>query len=55
MVFLSKFYCSSWKIRHLVLLRFLVACDSGNSFLDNDLQYGRLSGATILGLLESSL
>ena len=37
------------------VLKFLVVCISGNSFLNEGLEYGRLSGATIVFLLDQSL
>ena len=55
MAFLWKFDCSSYRMRHLVFLKFLVVCISGNSFLNEGLEYGRLSGATIVFLLDQSL
>ena len=41
MAFLLKFDRSSWRIRRLVLLKFLVVRISGNSFLSNGLEYDR--------------
>ena len=55
MAFLLKFDRSSWRIRRLVLLKFLVVRISGNSFLSNGLEYDRQSGATDVDLLEPSL
>ena len=55
MAFHSKFDCSSWKMRRLVLLKFLVVRISGNSFLNDGLEYGRLSGAAVICLLDPSL
>ena len=55
MAFLWKFDCSSYRMRRLVFLKFLVVCISGNSFLNEGLEYGLLSGATIVFLLDQSL
>ena len=55
MAFFSKFNCSSWRMRRLVLLKFLVVQISRNSFLNDGLEYGRLSGATVVSLLDPSL
>ena len=55
MAFLLKFDCSSWKLRRLVLLKFLVVRISKNSVLNEGLEYGRLSGAAIICLLDPSL
>ena len=55
MAFLSKFSCSSWRMRRLVLLKFLVVRISGNSFLNDGLEYGHLSGAVVISLLDPSL
>ena len=55
MAFLSKFNCSSWRMQRLVLLKFLVVRISGNSFLNDGLEYGRLSGAVVICLLDPSL
>ena len=55
MAFLSKFNCNSWRMRRLVLLKFLVVRISGNSFLNDGLEYGRLSGAVVICLLDPSL
>ena len=40
MALLSKFDCSSWRMQHLVLLKFWVVFVSGNSFLSDGLEYG---------------
>ena len=53
MAFLLKFDCNSWRMRRLVLLKFLVVRISGNSVLNEDLEYGRLSGAAVICLLDS--
>ena len=42
-------------MRRLVLLKFLVVCISGNTFLNDGLDYGCLSGATVVCLLDPSL
>ena len=55
MVFLSKFDCSSWRIQRLVLLKFLVVRIPGNSFLNDGLEYGHLSGTAVVCLLDPSL
>ena len=55
MAFLSKFNCSSWRMRRLAFLKFLVVCISGNSFLNDGLGYGRLSGGVVICLLDPSL
>ena len=55
MAFAWKVNCSSWMMRHLVLLKFLVVRISGKSFLNNGLEYGRLSGAAVICLLDPSL
>ena len=55
MAFLSKFNCSSWRMQRLVLLKFLVVRTSGNSFLNDGLEYVRLSGAIVICLLDPSL
>ena len=39
----------------MVLLKFLIVRISGNSFLNKGLEYGYLSGATIVFLLDLSL
>ena len=41
-----KFVCNSWRIRHLVLLKF-----SPKNFLNEVLEYGLLSRATVAELL----
>ena len=48
MAFLSKVDCSSWRMRRLVLLKLLVMRVAGNSFLNDGLEYGCLSGATFV-------
>ena len=54
MAFLWKFDRSSCRMRRLVLLKFFVVLTSGNSFWNEDLEYGRLNGATIVFLLDSA-
>ena len=55
MAFLSKFDCSSWRMRQrLVLLKFLVVRISENSFLNDGLEYGCLSSAAVICLLDPS-
>ena len=55
MAFFSKFNCKSSRMRRLVLLKFLVVRISGNSLLNDGLEYGCLSGATVICLFEPSL
>ena len=52
MAFLSKFNCGSWRMQRLV---FLVMHISRNSFLNDGLEYGCLSGAVVICLLDPSL
>ena len=52
MAFLSKFYCGSWRMQRLV---FLVMRISRNSLLNDGLEYGCLSGAVVICLLDPSL
>ena len=52
MAFLSKFNCGSWRMQRLV---FLVMHISRNSFLNDGLEYGYLSGAVVICLLDPSL
>ena len=55
MAFLLKFNCSSWRMQGLVLPKFLVVHISRNSFLNDGLEYGHLSGAAVVYLLDLSL
>ena len=55
MAFLLKFDCSSWRMRRLVLLKLLVVHISGNSVLNEGLEYGRLNSVAVICLLDSSL
>ena len=55
MAFFLKLIWSSWRIRRLVFLKFLVVHVSGKSFLNEGLEYGRLGCAFIAKFSESSL
>lgn len=55
MAFLSKFDCCSREKRGLVLLKFLVVRVSRKSVFSDALEYGCLSGATNVMLLEPCL
>ena len=55
MALFLKLVCSSWSIRHMVLLKFLVVRISRKSFLNEGLKYGRLSHVFIAKFSEPSL
>ena len=55
MALFLKLARSCWGIRCLVLLKFLVVCISGKSFLNEGLEYGRLSHNVIAKFSEPSL
>ena len=48
MVLFLKIVWSSWRIRRLVFLKFLVVCVSGKSFLNEGMEYGCLGCAAHL-------
>ena len=50
-----KLICSSWRIRCLAFLKFLIVYVSGKSFLNEGLEYGCLGCAVIAKFLEPSL
>ena len=55
MALFFKLVWSSWRIRRLVFLKFLIVRISGKSFLNEDLEYGRLVCAFIAKFSEPSL
>ena len=55
MALFVKLVCSSWRITHFVLLKFLAVGISGKSFLNEGLEFNRLSCAVIAEFSESSL
>ena len=55
MALFSKLVCSSWRIQGLGCLKFLVVRVSGESFLDEGLEYGHLGCAVIANSWELSL
>ena len=55
MAFFLKFVWSSWRIRRLVFLKFLVVCVSGKSFLNEGMEYGCLGCAALVNFSEPSL
>ena len=55
MALFLKLVWSSWRIRCLVFLKFLVVRVSGKSFLNEGLEYGRLVCALIGKFSEPSL
>ena len=55
MALFLKLVWSSWRIRCLVCLKFLVVHVSGKSFLNEGLEYGRLGCAVIAKFSEPSL
>ena len=55
MALFLKLICSSWRIRRLVLLKFLVVRVTGKSFLNESLEYDHLSCVVIVRFLEPSL
>ena len=46
---------SSWRIQHLVFLKFLVVSVCGMSFLNEGMEYGRLGCAVLAKFPEPSL
>ena len=55
MALFLKLVCSSWRIRCLVLLKFLIIQVTGKSFLNEGFKYGCLSKLVIARFLEPSL
>ena len=55
MALFLKFVWSSWRIRGLVFLKFLVACVYGRSFLNEGKEYCCLGCAVLVNVLERSL
>ena len=55
MALFLKLVCSFWMIQHLILLKLFVVRFSDKSFLNEGLEYGCLSRATIAEFLEPSL
>ena len=55
MVLFLKIVWSSWRIRRLVFLKFLVVCVSGKRFLNEGMEYGCLGCAALVNFSEPSL
>ena len=55
MALFLKFVWSSWRIWHLVFLKFLVVCACGKSFLNEGIEYGGLGCAVLTNFSEPSL
>ena len=55
MALFLKFVWSSWRIWHLVFLKFLVVGVCGKSFLNEGMEYGHLGCAVLTNFLEPSL
>ena len=55
MALFLKLICSSWRIRCLAFLKFLIVYVSRKSFLNEGLEYGCLGCAVIAKFLEPSL
>ena len=55
MALFPKFVWNSWRIWHLVFLKFLVVRVCGKIFLNEGMEYGRLGCAVLANFSEPSL